>query len=217
MTNTESVSCFSSNAIIYQFLFRLIYVWHRPCVTLFIEFNLQYLIAWWPIYAALFLWTVDAILRDSSHISGNDCKIQLEHATIPIRLLFGDNVLSLKKNWRRWRWRRRGRKKNCPDIWKKNNNNKDQSMTAAEHITHSSQKPWNMNKVDDNVSNKSDLWHLRKRVLFVDEKRKFTKCLLKAKASILLWSIYLWMGDIQVSEESKRRRKKRNSVRCVLP
>lgn len=59
--------------------FGLIYVASAMCHSLY-RFNLQYLIAWWPMYAALFLWTVDAILWDSSHISGNDCKIQLGHA-----------------------------------------------------------------------------------------------------------------------------------------
>lgn len=38
-----------------------------------------------------------------------------------------------------------------------------QQQQRSKHgaAVHSSQKPWNMNKVDDNVSNKSDLWHLK--------------------------------------------------------
>lgn len=88
------------------------------------------------------------------------------------------------------------------------------TKTKAWALLCSSKKSWNVNKVDDNVSNKSDLWHLRSQFVCRWEQKKnvhkFQTCLLKAKPSILLWSICLLkLGEIEVS-------KNRSSVHVML-
>lgn len=68
---------------------------------------------------------------------------------------------------------------------------KIKAATAAKKLF---AKTWNMNKVVDNVSNKSDLWHLRSELFaFINIWTVFAWK--QNQVYILLWSICLWVDE----------------------